>query len=763
MSRLRTVLVALALTSGCLADTAPGPDFAGPGVAIGVAALNLEGVGDVVWDLEVRNPAQVVWQRRITSSTHGDSAGSASYVGSCDADANPNTVRVWVVGVYDGDISASQAGAFASGSAAGVTGTPLDFQNPTGPSTPLSQQVTCSANADAAVQFDVTLMRPATQGFFDVAVSFNNVFCAAKFDCCDDSNGAPGCDLGGTEDIRLLFDADGARGRTMVLGFACTAGIDGATTALDLDPIALDCTSPAADDFHADLTLDPDPTDLGNQCTPGADGMTACAPRVLQLGTVDPDAVLYQFAIFRGAEALDNAGVPAEKRYWNVALGVKGGANGIRTCWLRTRGTAEDPTTVDDHVVDGVVAAGAVYPFVQWDVNLATCGSEPLTFGDPAAPVRTEYTGTTAGSTTFTYTWSPQGAPSYACPGGCVHGACTGNGVCTCAAGWTGGACTTPICTTACTGNTECTSPNTCTCTAGWTGATCTTPTCTPACTSGYACTAPNVCTPTAPQPCTGVDCNIFSHTGGPQSFVVPAGVTSLTVKLWAGGGGGGGETFDAHPSVGGGGGFAKGTFSVTPGETLTLVVGGGGLHAAYASAYGGGGGSGENGGSYASGGGGRSAVRRGATELVTAGGGGGGGGEIGQNNGGAGGGATGATASGVCYGTGGTQSAGGAGGTCNYITGGAGSALQGGENYCGGGGGGGWFGGGSGNHESPGTSCGGGGGGSGHLGAGVTGTLTAASGATAGASGDVDYAAGVGTGGAYRGNGGHGRIVISY
>lgn len=67
----------------------------------------------------------------------------------------------------------------------------------------------------------------------------------------------------------------------------------------------------------------------------------------------------------------------------------------------------------------------------------------------------------------------------------------------------------------------------------------------------------------------------------GTQTFVVPAGVTSLTVSVWGGGGRGGERTsivgFGAGEGGGGGGGaYSMQTISVTPGQTLTLNVGNG-------------------------------------------------------------------------------------------------------------------------------------------------------------------------------------------
>lgn len=59
------------------------------------------------------------------------------------------------------------------------------------------------------------------------------------------------------------------------------------------------------------------------------------------------------------------------------------------------------------------------------------------------------------------------------------------------------------------------------------------------------------------------------------ESFIVPNGVTTITVELW-GGGGSGGAVIYGTSGAGGGGGYVKATLSVTPGETLLVRVGGG-------------------------------------------------------------------------------------------------------------------------------------------------------------------------------------------
>ncbi|TNF27019.1 MAG: hypothetical protein EP329_20220 [Deltaproteobacteria bacterium] len=388
----KLLLPLVAFVSTCVPAEGPrGPEGA---LSLSMAALTLNDVGDVVWDIEVLNgadPAEIVWQRRVASSRYGDGGGSASYVGTCDAGpgADLNVVRVWVVGVYSAAVDAP--GAFAAGATTGagtVVGTAVDFESPTAVA-PLSREVACVANSDVQVTFDVALMRPAQQGFFDIAVSFGDIFCSAKFDCCSDPAAAT-CATDGSEDIALLFDAGGARASTMVLGFACTAGVgSGVETQLYLDDLALDCTTPAADTFTADIVLDPSGAP-GNQCVPGPDGMSQC-PAIGEPGALDADAYLYQLAVYRGLEPLTSAGDDTNKVYWNVALGVKRPA--IGGCWLSTRGTADDPNATPG-VDQGRVQAGVVYPYVRWLVRLDDCGQEALRFGDATAQVRADYTTT---------------------------------------------------------------------------------------------------------------------------------------------------------------------------------------------------------------------------------------------------------------------------------------------------------------------------------------------------------------------------------
>ncbi len=212
-----------------------------------------------------------------------------------------------------------------------------------------------------------------------------------------------------------------------------------------------------------------------------------------------------------------------------------------------------------------------------------------------------------------------------------------------------------------------------------------------------------------------------FKYTGGEQEFVVPKGVSQVTVIARGGEGAG----FSAYPSTDTPGrpGRVYAIIPVSAGTTLYVFVGGSGAHGGF---NGGGVGGAPSRGSYTgNAGGGASDVRAAGTgipdRIIVAAGGGGagqairtygtsyggnGGGLVGKNGGGGG-----SSGSGGGGGTGGTQSYGGSGGAggSGYSgdgnsggSGDLGSGGNGGDSSCdtaggGGGGGGGYYGGGGG------------------------------------------------------------------
>ena len=204
----------------------------------------------------------------------------------------------------------------------------------------------------------------------------------------------------------------------------------------------------------------------------------------------------------------------------------------------------------------------------------------------------------------------------------------------------------------------------------------------------------------------------------GTNSFVVPVGITSISAVCVGGGGGGGGNaSSNTDAAAGGGGGLSYGTFAVTPGETLTIVVGAAG---ACANAF-------SNGTS-----GGNSQVKRGDTVLL-------------QGSGGEGGG----KATNGVYGSGGTGGA-----SSGTVRDGGGTGGEG-KNFPGAGAGGdgaGGGGGGAGANGTSGNSTGNNkGGGVGILGEGSNGAGGAAYNAGSPGSGGSGVTYGGGGGGAYR------------
>ena len=249
----------------------------------------------------------------------------------------------------------------------------------------------------------------------------------------------------------------------------------------------------------------------------------------------------------------------------------------------------------------------------------------------------------------------------------------------------------------------------------------------------------------------------LFTETGTTH-WSVPSGVTQISAVAVGGGGGGagagggsGGGTDDGGGG-GAGGGLAYGTFTVTPGESLTITVGAGGN-------------GGTGGSSTPTNGtvGGLSKIQRSATVLLQGGGGNGGAYDASQQT--SGGGSTGTERDGGGTGGGGqasfSQSGGGGGGAAGYSGNGGAGGLGGSSDPSGSdGSGGGGGGGGSGASSIP----GGGGGGVGLLGQGSNGsggsaTVSDAGGGSGGSDGsDGNNTTDVGgNAGIYGGGGGGG------
>jgi len=344
-----SVWITALFVGGCadeLPTTAGGAD--GPRVEIRVAPLSLASVTDAEYTIRVTNAAngagEVVWEKTsVASSQYGDGSGSLSYVGPCDADAGTNSVTLTLEALYEGN---------------GVLMTAGQYEDPGS----LVQNVDCLENADVSVTFDITIMREAQQGFFDVAVNFQDIFCSAKLDCVRS---------GTDDDLELLHNPlTGGRDLTAVIGFACTSSPTANTTYLYMNDPVVSCTGQPDDDVIVDVSgqgnvdLDVDPS-------------------------ANPGAFLFGAAVYRGNEGL------LGKAYWNVSLGLNDQAYpALGECTLTGSATASrSELTLGDQGFQ--LPDATVYPVVEWNVPLTnvtrSCTTHEVNGGDGVETVYRGY------------------------------------------------------------------------------------------------------------------------------------------------------------------------------------------------------------------------------------------------------------------------------------------------------------------------------------------------------------------------------------
>ncbi len=323
-------------------ESAPSPEST-TNVAIGVAPLDLPGLANACYSIEVTNGAsETVWSKSgICATAFGDSQGSISYVGPCDASAGvtSNTVTLVLEDLFDAEGRIDRA----------------SYQNPCGDASlalndpnynydgfgACELTFTCQPNSDVPVAFDITVMREANQGFFDVAVNFEDIFCSAKVDCNDPTSGAP---------IDLLFNAaTGKRDSTAVAAFACYSGT--AQTVIHMSDVQVVCPSSTYSIIPSE--------------GPGNLVLDASA-----------DEILFAAAVYEGVEAQAGRGLST----WSVALGIDELALPATGCKLVVSATASEVSWPNGFIP----GAQTNYPVMSANVDLSivegnlTCGQHPL-------------------------------------------------------------------------------------------------------------------------------------------------------------------------------------------------------------------------------------------------------------------------------------------------------------------------------------------------------------------------------------------------
>lgn len=396
----------LALCCASLAACGASGDPPGRTLEVAIAPLALPNIGEACYDLAIHNgpgaTGELVWARgepghqtgdalvgdsdAVCSGRFGNAAGgSIAYVGPCDADGGQegrlNSVTVWFDGLY------AEGGAYID--PAGPDG----WQDPC--PTGCTLDVLCQENEDSRAEFSFTVMRDAQQGFFDIAVDFEDIFCAGKYDTCYDV-GVAGV---GDRWIELLFGDDASsampldgpgRDRTGVLALACGVGADSAATStspavdrntrLRYSQVTLSCTGPAAATLLFMLPLD---VDAGqHDITVDWGGDIGVRP--------------FQYATYFGKQltsCLPGQPGSCNLAYLNVAMNIED----IPVAWDCSLSAQATATEGVGPLVGGVLSgAGSSYPFVDYAIShVAACQQNPIN-GD-GSEVGTTYASTFVG------------------------------------------------------------------------------------------------------------------------------------------------------------------------------------------------------------------------------------------------------------------------------------------------------------------------------------------------------------------------------
>ena len=300
-------------------------EHGGPGdgtLSVGVAALTGAEVADACYDLTVTNGSgQTVWsQAGVCGSQYGNATG-ITYIGSCDAGDNDHTVTVELASLSTGTGVIPASG----------------YLNPCPVGQGCSKTVTCQENADVPVDFDLTVLLQAEQGFLDITVDLEFLQCSAKLDCVD-GTGAP---------LELLHDASGERGQTVVVGLTCLWDA---------------CPESGSWLYTDDITI-------------------ACDEGVAVISPAGPGgAAVSQTADIVFGALLYSGSAQGSGYYQNLAIGFNGGTH----CTLQTTATVTDA-----QLTNQTLPAGGGHPAVGWSLPLTgtggelTCTQHPLN-GTPA-------------------------------------------------------------------------------------------------------------------------------------------------------------------------------------------------------------------------------------------------------------------------------------------------------------------------------------------------------------------------------------------
>ena len=362
-------LLALAV-GGCADDASRAPPASGD-LAVRVSPLSLPGIAVACYDVAVKNDVgEIVWSegdptvsyangdlRSLCSDRYGNGAGGdIAYVGPCDAMDNNNdgkatgSVTLWIDGLYD---------------AAGVD--LADWVNPCPAGCTL--QAECRENSDVSVGFSLAIMRQAHQGFFDLMIFLEDVFCAAKVDNCGTDGSL----------MTLLLD-DGVPMPTAIVAFACSTGKPGGQVIYATD-IALECDSPAGS-AALDISVAEGPHDY-------------------------PGKVVFAYNVDRGTQnyicdfddptcTCDPVAGDCQTLFWNTVIGIRPGDESKNCRIVAAFSAAHGDAAFLESPLGFVSPALTTYPYVTIDVPITDADGQTLCtinpLNGPGSGVGTIYT-----------------------------------------------------------------------------------------------------------------------------------------------------------------------------------------------------------------------------------------------------------------------------------------------------------------------------------------------------------------------------------
>lgn len=391
MTSLEAARLALALAAPLLALPAVGcggedGGDGDTGVVLTLQATGLPPEGRIRVDLELRDSFGDLVDAAIVDAP-ADRGGAVrdSARLRCRPDTTRPTLSARVTRVDDGDGKPLSASA---------------WYDPTADA-PLRLDVSCPVSGDDQVALTLVLARPASAGFFDRAVGFDGVACAASLRCAD----MPSAALASLADV--LGDGDPGA----VVELACAGLNDTLPGTLYFDDVRLTC---GADDTAPASVVT------------GADGLLAPGD-----GLRDAEGLLLAASVRR--EALTSLGIA---RWW-LTIGLD-----PRTiaadCTLHAHATAAAAPRV------GVATpADTAWPVFTWRVPITSrvAGRICDLHGPDLAGSGVTVTSTDAVTPrAFHHAWRPAtGEVTSRCdPRACAAEATCLNGVCRCDIGWVG-------------------------------------------------------------------------------------------------------------------------------------------------------------------------------------------------------------------------------------------------------------------------------------------------------------------------------------